>query len=132
MHSVKPIIAIVDNDLSLLKALARLVRAFGYQAEMYASAEEFLLRRESTKLACLLLDINLDGMSGLTLQKRLRSEAASASSSTSATSALPVIFISGRDDLATIGEAIDYECAAYLHKPVDSNTLRTLLSNLLT
>ncbi|MFA9273996.1 MAG: response regulator transcription factor [Candidatus Aquirickettsiella gammari] len=129
MHSVKPIIAIVDNDLSLLKALARLVRAFGYQAEMYASAEDFLLRRESAKLACLLLDINLDGMSGLALQKRLRSEAAS--SSTSVTTTLPVIFISGRDDLATIGEAIDYECAAYLHKPVDSNTLRSLLSNLL-
>lgn len=131
MPSSQAIIAIVDNDLSLLKALARLVRAFGYQVETYASAEEFLLRRDNGKLACLVLDINLDGMSGLALQKRLRSEV-SEMAETSAASVLPVIFISGRDDLATIGEAIDYACIAYLHKPVDSNTLRTLLSNLLT
>ena len=127
MSSVKPVVAIVDNDLSLLKALARLVRAFGYQAEMYASAEEFLSRSESSTVACLVLDINLDGMSGLALQKRLHSK----EHAEPAAPLLPVIFISGRDDIATIGEAIDYECAAYLHKPVDSNTLRTLLSNLL-
>lgn len=126
MSSVKPIVAIVDNDLSLLKALARLVRAFGYQAEMYASAEEFLSRSESSTVACLVLDINLDGMSGLALQKRLHGK----EYAEPAAPLLPVIFISGRDDLATIGEAIDYECVAYLHKPVDSNTLRTLLSNL--
>lgn len=127
MLSPQPIIAIVDNDLSLLKALARLVRAFGYQAEMYASAEEFLARRENARLACLLLDINLDGMSGLALQKCLRSQASNALEKT----ILPIIFISGRDDLATVGEAIDYQCVAYLHKPVDSHTLRTLLDNLL-
>lgn len=127
MPSSQPIIAIVDNDLSLLKALARLVRAFGYQAEMYASAEEFLLRREITPVDCLLLDINLDGMSGLALQKRLRSD----NSTIPNALLLPVIFISGRDDLATIGEAIDYQCTAYLHKPVDANILRTLISNLL-
>lgn len=131
MLSPQPIIAIVDNDLSLLKALARLVRAFGYQAEMYASAEEFLARRENAQLACLLLDINLDGMSGLALQKCLRSQASNQASNALEKTILPIIFISGRDDLATVGEAIDYQCLAYLHKPVDSNTLRTLLDNLL-
>ncbi|MFZ6818418.1 response regulator transcription factor [Undibacterium sp. Ji22W] len=128
MPSAKPIVAIVDNDLSLLKALARLVRAFGYQTEMYASAEEFLLRGDISAVACLVLDINLDGMSGLALQKRLRNT----KSKKPDAAILPVIFISGRDDLATIGEAFDDRCAAYLHKPVDSHTLRTLLNNLLT
>ncbi|MBC3873763.1 response regulator transcription factor [Undibacterium flavidum] len=127
MPSDKPIIAIVENDQSLLKALARLISAFGYQIEIYASAEEFLHRSEITKLACLVLDINLDGISGLALQKHLRNEEVS----TSADTTLPVIFISGRDDVATIGEAVDYGCVAYLHKPVDSSTLRRLLSNLL-
>lgn len=123
MLNTRSIVAIVENDLSLLKALARLVRAFGFQVEMYASAEEFLLRRESSSLACLLLDINLDGMSGLILQKRLRTLGTELST-------LPVIFISGRDDIDTIGEAVDDQCMAYLHKPVDSATLRRLLSNL--
>lgn len=120
MSGSPSIIAIVDNDLSLLKALARLVRAFGYQPEMYVSAEAYLSRQASAQVACLLLDINLDGMSGLALQKYLRNHS---------TTTLPIVFISGRDDMKAIGEAIDDQCVAYLHKPVDATTLRTILDH---
>ncbi len=124
MLSPKPIVAIIENDLSLLKALARLVSAFGYHVETFSSAELYLQRSISHPISCILLDINLDGMSGLELQKQLRS-----SSGTS--TMLPIVFISGRDDVATISEAVDHGCLAYLHKPINSSTLRMTLAKLI-
>jgi FixJ family two-component response regulator len=121
MPNLKQVVVVIENDISLLKAIGRLIFAMGYEVETYISAELFLDRKHRKAVDCLLLDINLDGMSGLELQKTLRNRQLN----------YPVIFISGRDDEQTIGQAIDQHCAAYLHKPFDSHALQSVLANLL-
>jgi FixJ family two-component response regulator len=118
MKRNKPTVAIVDNDLSFLKALERLVLAFGYHAATYTSAELFLQSLSSANVDCLLLDINLDGISGLDLHRQLVTE----------NKALPVIFISGRADIATLMQGHDVSAASYLQKPFESGSLQTALS----
>ena len=64
-------IAVVDDDLSVRKALTRLMRAAGYQATAFESAEEFLASSESERSACLILDVHLPGMTGLELHANM-------------------------------------------------------------
>jgi FixJ family two-component response regulator len=84
---VAPLVAVVDDDAGVRKALARLLRANGYQVETYGSAEQFLGRPPGALPDCLLLDINLERMSGLDLYERLRELQGQP----------PVVFITGRD-----------------------------------
>ncbi len=81
-------VAIVEDDASANRALARLVRSAGYAPSSYYSAESFLADSARSSFACLLLDIQLTGMSGLDLQRRLRAEG----------DPLPIIFITAHDD----------------------------------
>jgi FixJ family two-component response regulator len=110
------LIAIVDDDPSVRRALHRLVRSAGYTVQTFASAQEFLERLDSMPgqpPACLVLDIHLNGMSGFDLQARLATDGVS----------IPVIFISAHDDAPT-RERIDRSGAAgHLWKPVDAQVL---------
>jgi DNA-binding NtrC family response regulator len=91
MHNVARLISIVDDDLSVCRALGRLVKAAGYSVETFASAHEFLDSSPSDRTACLVLDIHLNGMSGFDLEERLMAERV----------AIPIIFITAHDDAAT-------------------------------
>ena len=86
-----PLISIVDDDLSVRRALRRLVQSAGYSAETFASAREFLDSSPSGRTACLVLDIHLEGMSGFELQERLAADP----------DPIPIIFITAHDDAAT-------------------------------
>ena len=99
-------IAIVDDDLSLCHAMDRLLRAAGFQPFTYPSAETFLQDQERACPDCILLDIQLGGMSGFELQNLL-----AASGST-----IPIIFITAYDDPETRERALQTRCAAYLRK----------------
>ena len=81
-------VALVDDDESLCRSFARLLRAAGIQAVTYPSAEAFLLDTKQPKFDCLLLDVQLVGMSGLALQKQLKVSGIAA----------PVSFITASDD----------------------------------
>ena len=78
-----PVIAIVDDDPSVRRALHRLVRSAGYTVQTFASAHEFLDSLPGRRAACLVLDIHLDGMSGFDLQEHLAADGVG----------VPVIFI---------------------------------------
>src|SRR6201999_423390 len=65
------VIAIVYDDPSVRKGLERLIRSLGWQAETFASAQEFLDRPRTEAPGCLVLDLQLPGLSGLDLQKRM-------------------------------------------------------------
>jgi FixJ family two-component response regulator len=65
------VIAVVDDDASVRQGLERLIRSSGFQAETFASAQEFLARRWADPPSCLVLDLQLPGLSGLDLQKRM-------------------------------------------------------------
>ena len=107
MDQGSKVIAIVDDDQALLDAIAQLLTAHGFAVQAFTSAEAFLDSRTANETACLVLDINLGGMSGIELQERLKAEG----------SQLPVIFMTGADDDAIRKQATDVGCAAFLRKP---------------
>ena len=107
MNGTKQInVAIVDDDASLCQAMDRLLRAVGFRPFVYLSAEAFLHDAGRPRLDCILLDIQLGGMSGFELQSEL-----AASGST-----VPVIFITAYDDPETREKARQTHCVAYLRK----------------
>jgi FixJ family two-component response regulator len=111
----RSIIAIVDDDLSVRRALKRVVEIGGYTVLSFASAEECLELLSRDRPACLLLDIHLldDGMSGFDLQERLAAEGVS----------IPVIFITAHENAATRARIERSGAAGYLWKPVDAEAL---------
>ncbi|MGO9564600.1 MAG: response regulator transcription factor [Candidatus Korobacteraceae bacterium] len=107
MSKATPIyVAVVDDDESLCRSLSRLLRAGGIQPINYASAEAFLADTKRPQFDCLLLDIQLGGMSGIELAQRLVAEGGHT----------PVIFITAHDDPKTRAEAEAAGCAAYFRK----------------
>jgi FixJ family two-component response regulator len=107
------VVAVVDDEVAMRKAIVRLLSANGFVTRDYASAEAFLDCPAARDSACLVLDINLGGMSGIELQRRLKDFG----------SRLPVIFITAVDDEATHREATETGCAGYLHKPFPASAL---------
>ena len=107
MSSPTPIyVAVVDDDESVCRSLSRLLRAAGIQPVTYSSAEAFLADKKHPKFDCLVLDIQLDGMSGIELQRRR----------VSAGDKTPVIFITAHNDPEARAEAKAIGCAAFFGK----------------
>ena len=113
MPHTMPLISIVDDDVSVCRALRRLVRSAGYTVETFASAREFLDSSPSGRTACLVLDIYLDGMSGFELSEQLAEDR----------TAIPIIFITAHDDAPTRERVRRAGVAAYLPKPFDEQVL---------
>jgi len=107
------IVSVIDNDPSMLKALNRLLTVHGYVVHGFDSAEAFLASGIAGEASCLVVDIHLDGISGLQLRRDL----------TRAGSALPVIFITAHDSLALKRQAQEVGCVAYLLKPFSASSL---------
>jgi len=115
-----PLVVVVEDDPASQKTLARVLRAGGYEAALYASAEEFLSSPPRSSPIGLLLDVHLSGMSGLDLQRRLRNEG----------STIPVIIITAFDDARSREQAERVGCVAYLRKPCEAETILALLRRL--
>jgi FixJ family two-component response regulator len=99
-------IAVIDDDESFRKSLARLLRAAHYQPVTYGSAEDFLADSKHPRFDCMLLDIALGGISGLELGRRL----AAVGSTT------PIIFLTAHDEPGTREEARATGCHAFVSK----------------
>jgi len=112
-------VAIVDDDASVRRSSRRLIRALGYRAEAFGSAEEFLHSGEVKSAACLILDVRMPGMDGLELQRRM------------AGSAIPIVFITGRASEEEERRALRAGAVAFLRKPVDKQTLLRVLGAVL-
>ncbi|HXU89467.1 MAG TPA: response regulator [Methylomirabilota bacterium] len=113
-----PLVCVVDDDVSLLRALGRLLRAAGFTVETYSSAEEYLDTRHSARPACLVFDVRLGAMSGFELYERLRESG----------TAPPVVFITAHDDWATRERARRAGAVQYLRKPFEEAALIDALS----
>jgi FixJ family two-component response regulator len=113
MEADKRVVAIVEDDPSMLKGLERLLNVHGFATEVYTSAEAFLAGAAASEAGCLVLDIKLGGISGIELQRRL----------TAAGSRLPVIFMTAVDSEVVQREATEAGCIAYLHKPFPARQL---------
>ena len=108
-----PVVYIVDDDESVLRALARLVRAGGFLPKPYTSPELFLREFAAESPACILLDITMPGMTGLQMQAELKARRIKT----------PVITLSARDDEPTRLMARDLGARFFLRKPVDDQVL---------
>ena len=107
------LVSVVDDDPSVRRSLARLVKGAGYRVEAFASADEFLARPPEEGPACLLLDVRMPGLTGLDLQETL----AIAAHSTS------IVFITGYRDVRASVKAMKGGAVDFLTKPVNDEEL---------
>jgi FixJ family two-component response regulator len=113
MRKRRYVVAVVDDDRSMRRATEDLLHASGFATEPFACAEDFLGRTAATEVDCLLLDINLGGISGI----ELRCQIAAAGSK------VPVIFMTAIDDEVICRSALVAGCVAYLQKPFTARQL---------
>jgi FixJ family two-component response regulator len=104
--SSTPVVLIVDDDASFLRAIARLLRASGFAVKTYVSAAEFLARRESDVPGCVLLDLQMPGLSGMDVQEALAKDGHS----------LPIVFLTGHGDIPTTVRAMRLGAEDFLTK----------------
>ena len=113
MRESDAIVAIVDDDPSVRTGLQRLIRSVGWKAETFASAQEFLNRPRPEAPSCLVLDLQLPGLSGLDLQKRMADAGLE----------IPIVFLTGHGNIPTSVKAMKAGAVEFLTKPVDEEDL---------
>ena len=113
MATAKHIVFVVDDDVWVRESLETLIQDEGWQAETFASAQDFLDRPRDLVPSCLLLDISLPGLNGLELQKRVAVERAD----------IPIIFITGHGDVPKTVQAMKAGAVEFLTKPFNDEVL---------
>jgi FixJ family two-component response regulator len=103
-----PIVFVVDDDESVREALASLVRSAGLRVEVFASAQAFLTRPPVDAPSCLVLDVRLQGASGLDLQRHLAE----------LNTQIPIVFITGHGDVPTSVTAMKAGAVEFMLKPL--------------
>jgi FixJ family two-component response regulator len=109
----RPVVFIVDDDISMRESLDAMVRIVGFNAEAFASAQAFLGRPRTMLPNCLVLDVHLPDLSGLELQKMIASERTD----------MPIIFITGDGDVPMTVRAMKAGAVEFLTKPFDDDVL---------
>jgi FixJ family two-component response regulator len=105
-------IFVVDNDAPTRKSLDLLLTAEGFGVETFTSAADFLSQPRSGVPCCLVLDVGLKGLGGLELQRQLAGR-----------TEMPIIFITGRGDVATTVQAMKAGAFDFLMKPLETDRL---------
>jgi FixJ family two-component response regulator len=113
------IVAVIDDDLTVLVALRRLLSTCGYKAELYASSDAFLGAVSSSAASCLVVDIQLADGNGIELVQQLRATGFD----------FATIFMTGSDDQTVQKRAQGVGCVAFLRKPLIADLLLNALAN---
>src|SRR5215470_15119091 len=108
-----PSVFVVDDDAAVLRSLERLLRIVGYSVETFSTAEAFLAAKPPTSGACLILDVDLPGLNGLELQRKLVARG----------SRLPIIFIAGHGSIPMTVRAMQAGAVTFLTKPFEESEL---------
>jgi FixJ family two-component response regulator len=122
MDKTRPLIAVVDDEESVRRALVRLIRSTGLDAVTYASGGEFLQSLEGRRPDCVVLDVHMPQVSGFDVQavvSRMQPP-------------VPVVVITGRDTEETRQAVLEAGAVAYLRKPVDEQTLLAAVTEALS
>jgi len=120
MHT-RPLISVVDDDESVRESLPDLLREFGFDAQTFSSAEEFLTSAAVADTNCLLLDVAMPGMSGPELQRELKLREQS----------IPIVFITAQRDATVRPRLIAEGAVECLFKPFDATDLLQALNTAL-
>jgi len=112
------IVYVIDDDESVRRALARLLRSADLDAETFSSADEFLKSPKQKTNSCILIDIRMPGSSGFDLQQKL----------TACDIQIPVIVISASDDAQIRERARELGAVSFFRKPVDDQALLDAIS----
>ena len=107
-------VCIVDDDLSVRRALGRLVQSFGFDVQLLGSGRECVDAPFIDRAACLVVDIFMPGLSGFELSALLRAAGRN----------IPTVYISAHHDSVNVQKAEDAGGIAFLHKPCESDLLR--------
>lgn len=113
----KPIVFVVDDDVSVRESLELLIDFAGWKPETFASAEEFLARPRSLTPSCLVLDVSLPELNGLELQELIASDRID----------MPIIFVTGHGDVPMTVQAMKAGAVEFLTKPFDDEVLLTAI-----
>jgi FixJ family two-component response regulator len=108
-----PIVFVVDDDISVRESLEALIRCAGWRAETFASAREFLDRPRGPAPSCLICDVTLPDLNGLELQKVVAADGCD----------MPIVFITGYDDVAVTTQAMKAGAVEFLTKPFGDDAL---------
>ena len=111
----------VDDDASVRKALCRLLRASSFETETFESGADFLKSLDSFRPNCIILDLHMQGMDGLTVQRQLSASG----------SVVPVIVITGNDGAQTRSQCLAAGAQAYLSKPIEERVLLATIRQIL-
>ena len=113
MRERAPTVYVVDDDADVLKAIERLLESIGLNVATFSSPHQFLESYDRTAPGCLVLDLALPGLNGLDVQRVLEEQS----------SVLPIVFLTGRGDIAASVHAMKHGAADFLTKPVDDTAL---------
>jgi FixJ family two-component response regulator len=108
-----PLVSVVDDDESVRESLPDLLRAFGFTAQAFSSAEEFLASASIRETRCLILDIAMPGMSGPELQRELAVRR----------QGIPIVFITGHGDASVRPQVLAQGAIECLFKPFSDTAL---------
>ena len=112
-------IAVIDDDLRVIESLVNLLASFGYKADSYISAEQFLGSDRLAKTCCIITDVEMRQMSGLGLLQHLRSSNCT----------VPVIIITGKPSERSEAFYLENGAAGFFRKPVDGDALLNLIGS---
>jgi len=117
MTTSRPLVSVVDDDESVRESLPDLLREFGFAAQAFASAEEFLASDRLSQTQCLILDVAMPGMSGPDLQREL----------TLRRQQIPIVFITAHGDETVRPRLLQQGAVECLLKPFSDTALRAAL-----
>ncbi len=109
----KALIAVVDDDISIQRSLARLLTASGYEAKAYGSTESLLEALESLSPDCIIADLSMPGQGGLDLQRQVHEGAFDC----------PIVFLTGFGDIRSSVQAMRAGAIDFLEKPIEKTVL---------
>jgi FixJ family two-component response regulator len=118
MSTETNVIAVIDDDPTIRKALRALLSSLGYTVELYDSSEAFLQRAAACRAKCLLIDVQLGSSSGIELARQLAK----------AGLRFPIMFMTANGDKAVQRQAIEVGCVGYLLKPFAAELLMNVLA----
>ncbi len=118
---IRPLITVIDDDESVRESLPDLLKEFGFKAQTFSSAEDFLASQSIAETRCLVLDVAMPGMTGPDLQRELKLREQT----------IPIVFITARRDEAIRPRLIAEGAVDCLFKPFEATDLLHALNNAL-